>query len=191
MKRIGVVILAGGEGRRMGGGKPFRMLAGRSLLDCALAMARGWSDDVAISARDQDIDDDAPILRDVEGAGPIAGIASALRFAGAAGLDAVLTIPCDSPLLPNDLPERLSAALSAGAAIPVSGGQWHPASALWSAEALAALPAYLATGRGSLMGFAERIGFNIVEWPVAPFDPFFNVNTLEDLAAAEALLKSR
>lgn len=191
--QIAVVILAGGEGTRMGGGKPFRLLCGQPLLNHALDLARRWSDDVAISARDQEIEGGTPVLRDAEGAGPIAGIAGALRFARDRGLDAVLTIPCDVPLLPDDLPAKLTAALTGPvkAAIPESGKIYHPASALWAAEALDALPAYLATGRRSLMGFAERIGFTTVQWPVEPFDQFFNVNTPKDLAEAETLLKSR
>lgn len=191
--RMAVVILAGGEGSRMGGGKPFRLLGGRTLLDHALDLARSWSDAVAISARDQAIDRDMPVLRDAEGAGPIAGIASALHFARDRALDAVLTIPCDVPLLPSDLPARLWAVLtgSINVAVPVSGGIRHPASALWSVNALDALPAYLATGRGSLMGFADQVGFATVAWPDERFDPFFNVNTPEDLAEAEALLKNR
>lgn len=191
--RTAVVILAGGEGSRIGGGKPFRLLAGRPLLDHAVEAARRWSADIAISARDQAIEGDIAVLRDAEGQGPIAGIASALRFARARNLDAVLTIPCDTPLLPDDLPGRLETALSGSiaAAIPESAGIRHPASALWAVEAIEGLPAYLATGRGSLMGFADRIGFATVEWPAEPFDPFLNVNTPEDLAEAEALLKSR
>lgn len=189
--RFAVVVLAGGEGRRIGGGKPDRLLAGRPLIEHALALARDWSDDVAVAVRAPSAAlGDVPQLIDEEGDGPIAGIAGALRFAQARGLAAALTIPCDAPLLPEDLPERL--ALGPGkAAIPESGGRLHPASALWAAAALPALPDYLATGRRSLMGFAEAIGFRTVEWPVAPFDPFFNVNTPEDLAAAETLLRSR
>lgn len=191
--RIAVVILAGGEGSRMGGGKPFRLLGDRPLIDRALEMARGWSDDVAISARNQDLDRAAEVLPDLEGQGPIAGLASALRFARARDLGVVLTIPCDTPFLPADLPHRLTSLLGgeSHAAIPESGGRLHPTAGLWATDAADALPAYLATGRGSLMGLAETIGYATAEWPIEPFDPFFNVNTPEDLAQAEALLKNR
>jgi molybdopterin-guanine dinucleotide biosynthesis protein A len=46
-----IVILAGGEGRRIGGGKPQRMLGGETLLDRALGRARSWSDEVLVAAR--------------------------------------------------------------------------------------------------------------------------------------------
>jgi molybdopterin-guanine dinucleotide biosynthesis protein A len=125
-------------------------------------------------------------------AGPIAGIASALRYTRAEGWDAVLTLPCDTPLLPANLLERLSLAIEtpALAAIAQSGGRLHPSCAIWSVSAGAVLPAYLSERR-SLLGFAERLNATQVDWSVEPYDPFFNVNTAYDLAAAERLLKSR
>ncbi len=228
MRKV-VVILAGGEGQRIGGGKPLRVLGGRALIDHALGLARQWAGDVAISVRDADQVGGAqvPLLIDDDGDGPIAGIASALRYAKAEGFEAVLTIPTDTPLLPQDLVDRLSATLDSPpcpqggvrggyvsgkdgdldkrthpqplparregskVAIAVSGGRLHPTCALWRVEAVSDLPAYLATGRRSLMGFAEQVGFSTAEWPVEPYDPFFNVNSADDLAEAEALLRSR
>jgi molybdopterin-guanine dinucleotide biosynthesis protein A len=192
---ITVVILAGGEGRRIGGNKPLRMLAGKSLLDHALALARQWSTLIGISVREAALavhSTGAPFLPDTVGSGPIAGIASALAFGRAKGVGLVLTIPCDTPFLPPDMFDRLASALlpSAGSAIAASGGRLHPSCGLWRVEADAALPAYLASGRGSLNGFAEAIGAAAVAWPVAPFDPFFNINSETDLAMAETLFKT-
>jgi len=174
-----IVILAGGEGRRMGGGKPQRLLGGETLLDRALARARRWSDEVLVAAREGgDIQDDPAIE------GPLGGVAAALALGGD-----VLTIACDMPFLPDDLPVRLRR--DAAATVAASGGRLHPVCALWKAEADQALPAYLATGRRSLTGFAEAVGFEAVEWPMEPVDPFFNVNDEANLARAEALLRSR
>lgn len=172
-----VVILAGGEGRRIGGGKPLRMLGGESLLDRALRFARGWSDEVLVA----DGKTDAPGIE-----GPLGGVAAALALGGD-----VLTIPCDMPFLPHDLPERLDRESGeAAAAVAASGGRLHPVCALWRARAADGLPAYAATGRRSLHGFAEAVGYEAVAWPVDPVDPFFNVNDEADLARAEAILKS-
>jgi molybdopterin-guanine dinucleotide biosynthesis protein A len=171
-----IVILAGGEGRRIGGGKPGRLLGGQSLLDRALARARSWTDAVLVAGGD--LRDDP----DVEG--PLGGVAAALALGGD-----VLTIPCDMPFLPDDLPARLASGKAA--TLAASGGHLHPVCALWRAEAAMGLPAYLATGRRSLRGFAEAVGYEAVEWAVAPYDPFFNVNDEADLAQAEALLRNR
>ena len=171
-----IVILAGGEGRRIGGGKPQRLLGGETLLDRALRKARRWSDEVLVAAREGgDLRDDPAIE------GPLGGVAAALGL----GED-VLTISCDMPFLPDDLPERLVS--HEVATLAASGGRLHPVCALWKAGARDALPAYLATGRRSLTGFAEAVGYRAVEWQVEPFDLFFNINDEADLARAEALL---
>jgi molybdopterin-guanine dinucleotide biosynthesis protein A len=171
-----IVILAGGEGRRIGGGKPGRLLGGQSLIDRALARARTWSDAVLVAGRD---------LRDTPGVeGPLGGVAAAFALGGD-----VLTIPCDMPFLPDDMPARLVSGKAA--TLAASGGHLHPVCALWKAEAAAGLPAYLATGRRSLRGFAEAVGYEAVTWAADPVDPFFNINDEADLAQAEALLRSR
>lgn len=174
-----IVILAGGEGRRIGGGKPQRRLGGETLLDRALRRARAWSDEVLVAARaGGDIRDDPAIE------GPLGGVAAALALGGD-----VLTIACDMPFLPADLPARLTS--EAAVTVAASGGRLHPVCALWKAECRDALPAYLATGRRSLTGFAEAAGYAAVEWPAEPLDPFFNINDEADLTRAEALLRSR
>jgi molybdopterin-guanine dinucleotide biosynthesis protein A len=189
-----VVLLAGGEGRRIGGGKLQRRLAGETLLGRALSKARNWSDHVALALRDgqpgvpgvRALHDDPAIE------GPLAGIASGLRYAEQASLDAVLTLPCDTPFLPEDLPARLQAAIGEEhAAIAASGDRIHPACGLWRRDAIDRLPGYLATGRRSIWGFAEHIGHVAVPWPIDPVDPFTNINDEADLARAETLLRTR
>ena len=189
---IAVVILAGGEGKRIGGNKPSRMLGGVSLLDRAVAYATSVSKLSAVAVREASqagtiripvIQDDALID------GPLGGLVAALRFAGDEGADAALTIAADMPLLPPDLADRLVGALGrTRAAIACSGGYQHPVCGLWSTEALDAVADYLASGRRSLKGCAELIGYVAVEWPTEPLDPFFNINAERDLAQAEHLL---
>jgi molybdopterin-guanine dinucleotide biosynthesis protein A len=190
-----VVVLAGGEGRRIGGGKPLRRLAGETLVARAVRTARGWSDEVRVAVRDEAQVEgvDVTLLHDdPEIEGPLAGIAAALRFARARGDVAVLTITCDSPFLPEDLATRFAAAIGDRAvAVAASGGRIHPACALWRVAALDGLPAYLATGRRALGGFAEAVGYVEVEWPAVPVDPFFNVNSAGDLERAEDMLTRR
>ena len=167
-----IVILAGGEGRRIGGGKPQRLLGGETLLDRALRRARSWSDEVLVAAREGgDIADDPAIE------GPLGGVAAALALGGD-----VLTIPCDMPFLPDDLPARLVS--DKAVTVAASGGRLYPVCALWTKRALDGLPAYLATGRRSLTGFAEAVGYRAVDWSVDRYDYFFNINSLEDIEQA-------
>ena len=186
-----IVILAGGEGSRMGGGKPLRMLGGETLVQRALMRARGWSSDVRIALRsaDQAPGLDAPALMDdPEVWGPLAGLASAFAAAREAGRSHMLTLPCDMPFLPDDLVERMRQEIGeTRAALAVSDGQLHPVCALWSVEAGEKVEAYREAGRRSLKGLAETVGFVAVEWPAGTFS---NVNTPGELADAERRLAS-
>lgn len=184
-----VVILAGGDGRRIGGGKPLVMLGGRTLLDRSIEQARQWSDRVALAVRDQAqlAQAGVPLLLDEPAAqGPLAGLWAALRFARQSGAGLALTLPTDTPFLPSDLHCRLQQELGdAAAAIAASGGRLHPTCGLWRVTALAALAPYAASGGRSLTGFAEQAGMVAVTWPAEPLDPFFNINTAEQLAEAQ------
>lgn len=187
---VAVVVLAGGDGRRMGGGKPLRTFGQTTLVGQALARARRWSPIVAVAvrARDQVAGDfDAPVLLDDPTIpGPAAGLASAFAFAAGVSAPRLLTLPCDAPRLPDDLLERLDAALGdAGVAVASSLGWLHPTCALWRTDRAGRLPAYLATG-ASLRGFAADCGMVQVAWEPGPDgDPFANANTPEDLAALQ------
>jgi molybdenum cofactor guanylyltransferase len=177
----------------MGGGKPLRMLGGIALLDRVVAQARDWSDAVAVAVREQrQLGELAAVeIFDVpDVAGPLAGLIAGAHYARSQGRDSLLTIPSDTPFLPDDLCERLQGALAnKAAAIASSGGQLHPVCALWRVEAVLCDDDYLASGRRSLWGMAEHFGFVAVEWPVMPRDPFFNINVPEDLAEAEQMLR--
>ena len=193
---LAVVILAGGEGLRIGGGKPLRRIGGRRLIDHALDFAGQLSPHVAVAvragARLPGVT--AAQIEDAQADwGPLAGLDAALRHAAALEQDRLLTLPCDTPFLPGDLLVRLDGALAStlGASIASSDGRLHPICALWRTEAHGLLADYVATGRRSLLGFAERPGFAAVEWPVGPVDPFFNVNTAQDLERAEELMRSK
>ena len=190
--KLAVAVLAGGDGSRIGGGKPLIRLGGRTLIERAFDRARSWSNQVVvvIRSREQLGEHDLPWIADAGGMeGPLAGLAAALEWACRLGADALLTIPCDMPFLPGDLATRLQdEAGEHDAAVAASAGELHPVCSLWRNAAIYEFPRYCASGRRSLRGFAEQLGFAEVEWPADPWDSFFNVNSPADLAAAEALL---
>jgi molybdopterin-guanine dinucleotide biosynthesis protein A len=184
-----IVIAAGGEGQRIGGHKPLRMLGGRSLLAHAVENAALQSDCVALAVREpgQIEAGGLPMLFDADaGHGPICALASAFAFAADRGRAQVMLIGCDQPFLPRDLAAKLGAALGHHkVAMPVSRGKYQPLAALWRPDA-AALADYIADGGQSLWRFAEAQGVVHVEWPAAgPVDPFANINDPAGLAAAE------
>lgn len=188
-----VAILAGGAGRRIGGDKPHRLLGEARLLDRALTTARATAAPVILVVRDPgQVDGFAgTVVLDAPGIeGPLAGLLSALAWAGEAGADRVLTLPCDMPFLPDDLLMRLERALTGelGAAVAASGGRLHPVCALWRTAAMPTLVRRAGEGRLSLRGLGEAVGCAVVDWAVDGGDPFININTAGDLATAEAAL---
>lgn len=174
----------------MGGAKPLRRLGETTLIGRAVALGRTYSPVVAVAVRGADqvagAVDARLLLDDPAIEGPLAGLASALRFARQQAVACVLTLPCDSPCLPDDLAARLLAALGdSGVVVAQSNGRLHPVCALWRTSALDALAAYLASGRRSLKGFAATVGMTVVDWSVSDADVFANANTPEDLAALQ------
>ncbi|MEM1314633.1 MAG: molybdenum cofactor guanylyltransferase MobA [Pseudomonadota bacterium] len=199
------VILAGGAASRMGGGdKGLLEVGGRPLLAHVLERLEGQAGPIALNANGDPARFEAwglPVLPDrlPEGVearpGPLAGILAGLDWAAGLGAPALLTVAWDTPFFPRDLAPRLAAADApvAMAATPDPGRPphrvaRHPTFALWRAALAEPVRAALVAGERRVVRPAETAGCALVEFSVAPFDPFFNVNTPEDLAQAEALL---
>ncbi len=188
-----IVIAAGGDGSRMGGNKPLQLLAGRRLIDHAIGFAQANSDAIALALRnDSDgLDTGLPLLADPHpGIGPISALASGMAHAEAIGRETLLLIACDMPFLPDDLVMRLDQALCGHtAAMAVSQGRLHPMAGLWQPDA-EGLAGYIADGGQSIWRFGQAMGMARVEWDATP-DPFTNINTADDLAAAELRMSAR
>lgn len=166
---IPVVVLAGGAGVRLGGNKESRMLGGKTLLAWSLEKANIYSHQIAVStnkASPLDLPNGTVRLVDeTNNGGPISGLSSALTFAAARNSTYVMIMPCDTPFLPVDLMSRLSLSIGqANAAIAFCNERNHAACSLWRVDAAHSLPAYLALGRRSLIGFAKVIGYTTAEW---------------------------
>ncbi|SOC16179.1 molybdenum cofactor guanylyltransferase MobA [Rhodobacter maris] len=185
------LILAGGQARRMGAEKAFVPLAGQPLV--ALVAAR-LAPQVAVLALSANGDPrrfaalDLPVLPDPEaerGEGPMAGVRAGLRWAAGAGAGALVTVAVDTPFLPADLVARLVQGAAGGAAHAQSGGRGHYTAALWPVADLARHDALFASGERRMRPYLA--GAVAVEFDAKP-DPFANLNSPEDLAAAEAYL---
>ncbi|RAI57885.1 molybdenum cofactor guanylyltransferase MobA [Roseicella frigidaeris] len=193
------VILAGGLARRMGGGdKPLRQLGGRPLLGHVLARLRPQVAAVILNANGEAArfaDLALPVVADsLPGhPGPLAGVLAALDWAAAhrPDLPDLLSVPGDTPFLPADLATRLAAARR-DAGLPIacaaSAGRQHPPIALWPVGLRHALRDALQAGERRAGRIAAHLGCATATWPTTPCDPFFNANTPEDLARAEAML---
>ena len=81
----------------------------------------------------------------------------------------------------------LASGANAGIALAASGARQHYTIALWPAALRDALREYLERGERRVGAFIARHGAAVASWPAEPVDPFLNVNTPEDLAAAEVV----
>ena len=191
------VILAGGRSRRMGGGdKALMLLDHRAVLDHVVASLRPQVSALAINANG----DPArfagfglPVIADsvLEHPGPLAGILAGLDWAAARFPEAVhlVTVAGDMPFLPDDLVRRLEAPRHAGLVCATSAGRLHPVAALWPLSIRPELHRAL-VDRG-IRKVADFIGGHhsiSVDFPVGEVDPFFNVNSPDDLATARRVI---
>lgn len=185
------LVLAGGQGRRMGGAdKGLLDLEGRPLIEHVLRRFAPQVDEVLVSAnrnRDRYEAMGHRVVADADGAynGPLAGLLAGLA---AAQHDWVVTVPCDTPDLPVDLVARLWAGLDAAqarVAIARTGVQVHPVFWLGPVSLAANLADFLARGGRSFRDWLAPLDCVEVSFDEAE-SAFANVNTREDLSAREA-----
>lgn len=182
------VILAGGKAERMGGkNKALVLLGGQTLAARVEERLRHQTETVAINTnRDQD-EFNLPIVDDGFGKsyGPLDGILGAVRFAKAISCSHVLTVSIDTPFIPLNLVEKLRDGPENQIAIAASNGKIHGTCALWPVNCEASLSDFILAGKSlKLMNYLNGKGFRTVDFSHQNPDPFFNINTSEDLAAA-------
>lgn len=193
------LLLAGGLGRRMGGvDKSLQNLCGRPLLAHALERLGPQVEVMVVNANGDPQRFAAfglPVVADGVGgfAGPLAGILAGLEWARdhAPGCPWVVSIPTDAPFVPRDLVARLAVAVTEGDAelgCAMSGGRTHPVFGLWPVRLAGDLRrALVEEDIRKIDRWTARYRIAYGEWPTEPVDPFFNVNTLDDLAEAARL----
>ena len=193
------LVLAGGLARRMGGGdKPLKTIGGVTILDRVLGRLRPQCTSLVLNANGDParfaatglpvVADDVPDF-----AGPLAGILAGLDWAAAhaPGIGFVASAPGDCPFLPRDLVARLHQARQAEnlRLACARSGEWrHPVVALWPVALRDDLrDAVTQEGLRKIEVWTARHGVALATWPAEPVDPFFNVNTPEDAAAADRI----
>jgi molybdopterin-guanine dinucleotide biosynthesis protein A len=200
MKQPAGIILAGGQSRRMGGGdKGLLSLGGETLLARVIARLEPQVAEVALNANGDGTRFKSfglPVIADsvAEHPGPLAGVLAGMDWAAARGHSHIVTAAADTPFFPCDLVPRLMlASESAPIALaatpdPERGMARHPTFGLWPVDLRDDLRAALSDGVRKVVAWTDKHGTAIAEFSATPFDPFFNVNTPEDMARAEGLL---
>jgi len=194
------VVLAGGKSRRMGDGdKCLISLAGRPLVDHVIGRARPQVATLIVNAGGEASRFSAwglEVAADVIGgfAGPLAGVLTGYEWASANLPQArwMATFATDAPFLPEDLVGRLYEAVEregADIACAASGGRAHPVFALWPLRLKDDLRRVMVEeGVRKVDMWTSRYRTVRVDFSPLPFDPFFNINSPGDLAAAEKII---
>jgi molybdopterin-guanine dinucleotide biosynthesis protein A len=189
------VVLAGGQGRRMGGvDKGLTTLTGRPMAAYAVDALRAQSVEVLINANRNRADYEAlgcRVVADEVGDyfGPLAGMASAMR---AVKTPYVLFAPCDSPLVSTAIGPRLWTAIADGSnqiAVASDGERHQPVFALMSTTLADSAFEFLASGERKIDRWYDRVGWAIVECSDLA-DSFININRHDDREALESTLRN-
>lgn len=183
-EQITAGILAGGEGRRLGGiDKGWYELSGQSLVDRTIERVRPQAGQLIISANRSLARYRAlgyPVQCDDsdDSRGPLAGIAAVLK---AANTPYVLFVPVDTPCLPLDLAGRLAAAMQKDSDLVIAsaGGRLHPLHALVRRGLLDDLQAALFSGTRRVGDWQDGLNRVVVDWAAA--DYFANINSADDV----------
>jgi molybdopterin-guanine dinucleotide biosynthesis protein A len=187
MSQVSGIVLAGGQGRRMGSvDKGLQILHGKPMVQWVIERFTPQVDEIIVNANQNVQQYEAfghSVVRDQIGgfAGPLAGLHAGLT---AAKHPLVATVPCDSPFLPDDLVERLKGALGdKDLAVARTGEQPHPVFALVRTSVLENLAAFLAGGGRKIDAWYASL--QVIE---VGFDDeaeaFRNINTVEELNKA-------
>ena len=190
---LSAIILSGGRATRMNGvDKGLVMLQQKPLIAHVVARLKPQVDEIFINANREIAQYEAfglPVLKDEneEFIGPLAGFSLGLQRAKH---DYVLTVPCDSPLLPLDLAERLLSGMAvsrADIAVASSDENSHPVFCLMKKSVLPNLQAYIVSGERRVSAWQKSQKYIEVDFSDCS-EAFTNLNTFDDLADLELKL---
>ncbi|MSO72923.1 MAG: molybdenum cofactor guanylyltransferase [Rhodospirillaceae bacterium] len=206
MERILGVILAGGNSRRFGTDKAFASLGGRTLIARTIARARPQVDHVVLAVGrdpkpyaglDHELILDAGDGADPVQQGPLAGILAGLTYGETRGFAHVVSYACDTPFFPPNLVSTLVTSVPGSqtdCVVAMHNGEPHRIFCLWRVACRARLETAFAGGLRKMEHVAEALALAHAEFrssDEAPFgDPFFNINSPEDLGKAEHYLNN-
>jgi molybdenum cofactor guanylyltransferase len=189
------VILAGGGSKRMNGQDKFLMpLGDKLLLQHIVDRVYPQVNEVILNINKPFHHADFLSLKTIpdimaNSLGPLSGIYTALSYANQKGYDLVATFSCDTPFLPDNFVSELLNKSDNPIVVAKSFNRRHPVMALWHVSLMGDLKIALNKGERKLLKWIDNYPVSEVEW-LGKWDPFFNINSGEDLKDAEKLYRS-
>ena len=198
-EQVQCVILAGGKGRRLDGkGKYSQKLHKKTLLEHVYSRMLLQTNLVAVNFREKKnkTKSDYHIVVDKfkEDIGPLAGIHAAITYRNDNNIhSSVVTVPVDTPFIPLDLIVRFKKnfnPLKTDVVIACSGKRHHPTIAMWNTEVIQKLENCILNNIRKIDIFTNDLRKVYVKWNNERYDPFYNINNLNDLKTAESMIKN-
>ena len=194
-KKIIFVILAGGRSKRFGGGfKTFSLIHKKTILEIIIEKLKKNKIEILINANENHPKfnkTELPIIVDKKKGflGPLAGIHASIDkcINDYPNKEWVFTVPSDTPFLPENILEKFCNKIKTDSEILIarSNNKIHPVVSMWNINLFKSIEIELNQNRRKIMTWVEKHNFTFVDFDYQTVDPFFNVNTIEDLKIAE------
>lgn len=188
------LIMIGGQSKRMGGGiKSFIQFNDKTLFDRILERVKPQINKIIINCNNQDerlLKYNLPVIKDLKKGflGPLAGIHTALSWINKYEPEVkwLITLPGDTPFIPEDLIYSFRDKISSESKIILakSNNKIHPVIGAWHTSLLGSLNSHLNIGTRKIMSWAELHSIEYINYPTEIYDPFFNINSKEDIDVA-------
>ena len=192
-KKLFGLILNGGLSRRMGSDKSKKMVSNKSLISLVVERAKAQVDYLAINSNQKSSDDKIEIIPDclAGNLGPLVGVLSGLKWLEKNDnyfSNWLVIFPVDSPFFPENLVQCFFENLRDEKIVMAKcKGRLHPVFSMWHTDNLELLEKFLMEGGRKIDLFSKKIKTRVVNFPFIGYDPFFNVNNLDDLKIAEGI----
>ena len=190
-KKLFGLILNGGLSRRMGSDKSKKMVSDKSLISLVVERAKAQVDYLAINSNQKSYDKKIETIPDCFSGnlGPLVGILSGLKWLeknNDSFSSWLVIFPVDSPFFPENLVQCFFENLRDEKIVMAEcKGRLHPVFSMWHIDNLKLLEKFLTDGGRKIDLFSKKIKTRVVNFPFIGYDPFFNVNNLDDLNKAE------
>ena len=192
------VILTGGRSSRMGGGiKSLKKFNNKSIFDRVFENLQTQVNKVIINSNDSEnlfVKYNVEVIKDsLEGyLGPLAGLHATLEWLNrnAPYINWLVTVPGDTPFIPINLVKKLLDKVKNSnhkIVLAQSNGKTHPIIGIWHSNLFESLKNSLNSGNRKIMDWASQHSLEYVEFTNSKYDPFFNINCIEDLIEAKEI----
>ena len=194
------VILAGGLSKRFGGGtKTFGKINDKTIFERIINILQKQNIKILINTninKEKFLKNKIEIISDINNdfQGPLAGILATMIWIkkNKLNIDWIMSVPSDTPFLPKNLLKSFKSKINNDINILIarSNGKIHPVVGLWNINLLDKLKKELESDNRKIMNWVSKNKYEFVDFPMDDYDPFFNVNTKEDLIEAERIEKN-